>query len=853
MASSGTSGAGGPQLVDIEGRRLRLTNLDKVLYPETGTTKADVIRYYAEIARHLLPYVRDRPATRKRWVHGVGSADNPGEVFFQKNLDASTPDWVARVDIEHSDHHNAYPLVNDAATLVWFAQIASLEIHVPQWRVDAHGGRRNPDRLVLDLDPGPGTGLEECVAVASSARAFLQGMGLDPMPVTSGSKGIHLYAALDGAQSSDVVSEVAHELARVLEADHPDLVVSDMKKSKRAGKVLVDWSQNSGAKTTIAPYSLRGRSRPTVAVPRTWEELGDPDLRQLDYTEVLERMADTLDPLRAILGDADAAPASPDRLTVYRSKRDGTKTPEPVPEESPAAGNDDTFVVQDHHARRHHHDFRLERDGVLVSWAVPKGVPALGERNRLAVQTEDHPLDYASFEGRIPKGEYGAGTVTIWDAGTYVTEKWRDDEIIVTLTGRTDGGLGVRAKLALIRTSAGGDPKNWLMHRMELEGTYTAPVESGSAADSGSDSGPGEPTATEPETDGRKPARDPAGDAAPSRRRVGGSTRSSGRLPAPMLATRGTSDDLTDGAWAFEMKWDGIRCLARVDGGTVSLGSRNGQDLTSAFPDVATALAGAFPSDVVLDAEIVALEQGRPSFSLLQNRLGLTKEADVARAVARIPATVMVFDVIERDGEDLSKQPYTERREALDVLVASRTGTAGGTAVVQIPPAFEGDADDAVSTSKRLGLEGVVAKRIDSPYRAGRRSRDWIKLVHERTQEVVIVGWRPGNNALAASLGSLLVAVPGDDGELVYAGRVGTGFTDSARRRLRADLDGRSRKTPPVDVPRPDANDAEWARADLVGEVTFAEWTPSGRLRHPVWRGLRPDKSPSDVTRDDGP
>ncbi|PSL37987.1 ATP-dependent DNA ligase LigD ligase module /ATP-dependent DNA ligase LigD phosphoesterase module /ATP-dependent DNA ligase LigD polymerase module [Labedella gwakjiensis] len=834
MVSRGSGRSGGPQLVEIGGRRLRLTNLDKVLYPETGTTKADVIGYYSSIAPHLLPFVRDRPATRKRWVHGVGTDDDPGEVFFQKNLDGSTPDWVARVDIEHSDHHNVYPLVNDEATLAWFAQIASLEIHVPQWRVDSHGARQNPDRLVLDLDPGPGTGLAECVTVARSAREFLQGMGLEPVPVTSGSKGLHLYAALDGSQTSDAVSEVAHELARVLEADHPDLVVSDMKKAKRGGRVLVDWSQNSGAKTTIAPYSLRGRAHPTVAVPRTWEELDDPELRHLEYSEVLDRMQTIDDPLAAILGDEGAVVRTPDRLTVYRSKRDGAKTPEPVPEESPAQGNDDTFVVQDHHARGHHHDFRLERDGVLVSWALPKGVPDLGEKNRLAVQTEDHPLDYASFEGRIPTGEYGAGTVTIWDAGTYVTEKWRDDEIIVTLDGRADGGLGGRAKIALIRTKAGGDPKNWLFHRMELEGTYTAAEHEGDDA---------APTATAA-----------GGPASPARRRVGATDRSSRRLPSPMLATRGSVSDVdsTDGDWAFEMKWDGIRCIARIEDGGAVLGSRNGLDLTATFPDIAEALAEAFPSDVVLDAEIVALEKGRPVFSALQNRLGITKPADVARAMARIPATVMVFDVLEREGEDLTRESYTRRRAILDELAVVRNGTTSGKATVQIPPALDGDVEHAVSTSKRLGLEGVVAKRTDSVYRAGRRSRDWIKLVHEKTQEVVIVGWRPGNNALAESLGSLLVAVPDDSGALVYAGRVGTGFTDSARRRLRAQLDARARKTPVVDVPRPDADDAEWVRADLVGEVTFADWTGGGRLRHPVWRGLRPDRTPADVTRDDG-
>ena len=240
----------------------------------------------------LIPHAANRPATRKRWVNGVG-----GDFFFQKNLDDSTPSWVKRRPIQHKGHANDYPLVNDLATLTWLGQIAALEIHVPQWQFGRTGIRKNPDRLVLDLDPGEGVGLPECAEVARFARAILTGMGLDPMPVTSGSKGIHLYAALDGRQDSDAISSAAHELARALEADHPDLVVSDMKKSIRAGKVLIDWSQNNGSKTTITPYSLRGRDRPTVAAPRTWRELASKSLAQLEYPEALARVKRRGDPL----------------------------------------------------------------------------------------------------------------------------------------------------------------------------------------------------------------------------------------------------------------------------------------------------------------------------------------------------------------------------------------------------------------------------------------------------------------------------------------------------------------------------------------------------------------------------
>lgn len=456
----------GAERVLVEGHSLALSHLDKVLYPSTGTTKRDVLAYYSEIANIMLPHTRGRPATRKRWVDGVGTAAHPGEVFFQKNLESSAPAWVERQAIAHRNHDNQYPMVNNLATLMWLGQVAALEIHVPQWRFGATGERHNPDRLVLDLDPGEGMGLRECAEVARIVREIVSGMGLDAVPVTSGSKGIHLYAALDGSQTSEQISTVAHETARMLEADHPDLIVSDMKKSLRAGKILIDWSQNNGSKTTVSPYSLRGREHPTVAAPRTWRELASKDLRQLDYRDVLSRVAATGDAL-AVLANSGA---TGDRLVKYRSMRDSTKTPEPVPSSVALCGSGNSFVIQEHHARRLHWDFRLEHDGVLVSWALPKGMPTEPQKNHLALQTEDHPLEYGSFAGIIPAGEYGAGTVTIWDAGTYELEKWRDErEVIIVLHGKPDGGLGADRRYALIHTGGSGNGKSsWLIHLMSL-------------------------------------------------------------------------------------------------------------------------------------------------------------------------------------------------------------------------------------------------------------------------------------------------------------------------------------------------------------------------------------------------
>ncbi|WP_298087844.1 non-homologous end-joining DNA ligase, partial [uncultured Corynebacterium sp.] len=272
-------------------RRLSVSSLDKVLYPATGTTKADVMHYYLAVADVLLPQLSGRPVTRKRWVDGVGTQEEPGEVFFRKDLEDSAPDWIPTGDIAHSKHTNTYPLAEEPAVLAWFAQVAALEVHVPQWRFGRNGQPRNPDRLVLDLDPGEGVGLAECAEVALWCREVLDGMGMESFPVTSGSKGIHLYAALDGANNSGTISKVARELARGLEADHPDLVISRMRKADRAGKVFLDWSQNNASKTTVSPYSLRGRGRPTVAAPRTWEEIAAPDLAHLGMDEVLDRVA----------------------------------------------------------------------------------------------------------------------------------------------------------------------------------------------------------------------------------------------------------------------------------------------------------------------------------------------------------------------------------------------------------------------------------------------------------------------------------------------------------------------------------------------------------------------------------
>ncbi|MEI2776663.1 MAG: non-homologous end-joining DNA ligase [Tetrasphaera sp.] len=282
--------------VEVAGRTLRLSSLDKILYPATETTKAEVLHYYAQVGAVMLPHMAGRPVTRVRWPHGVA-----GPSFFEKNLPSGAPSWLPRTRIDDI----TYPMITDLADLTYLVNLNSVEFHVPQWQVAGEGIRANPDRMVIDLDPGKPAGLRECAQVAVHVRERLEDLGLELFPVTSGSKGMQLYAALGGDLRSDQVRDLAATLAQELTKRFPDLILWKMTKSLRPGKVFLDWSQNVAAKTTICPYSLRGRETPTVAAPRTWSEIeaaahGEGVIEQVLFDDAIDRLAawgDLLAPL----------------------------------------------------------------------------------------------------------------------------------------------------------------------------------------------------------------------------------------------------------------------------------------------------------------------------------------------------------------------------------------------------------------------------------------------------------------------------------------------------------------------------------------------------------------------------
>jgi bifunctional non-homologous end joining protein LigD len=467
-------------------------------------------------------------------------------------------------------------------------------------------------------------------------------------------------------------------------------------------------------------------------------------------------------------------------LKEYRRKRDPKQTTEPF--SGKPKGKQPVFVVQRHDARRLHYDFRLERDGALASWAVPKGIPLeVGERH-LAVHVEDHPLDYGSFEGEIPKGQYGAGTVEIWDSGTYeLVEEKRDGGLTVRLHGTKLEGLWT-----LVPARLDGKEQNWLLLRKRDDGAA------------------------------------PAG---PKRRY------------RPMLATLADPKQMPRGeGWEFEIKWDGYRIVARVAGGEAELRTRKDQDYTERFANVAKELAKALKTpDCVVDGEVCALdEEGRPSFSAMQ------------QGKAGTPIVYYVFDLLEVDGEPVIDLPLTERRQRLRKLLDGRNRT------VQFSEGFA-DGPALYEAAQQRRLEGIMGKRLESKYLPGKRSRDWLKFKTHGEQEFVVVGYTKGKGRREWSFGSLVLATNGPEG-LEWVGNVGTGFDDAEQERLLKKLRPLERKTSPFPkppkMPRIRKGDVVWVEPKLVAEASFAEFTHDGRLRAPVYQGLREDKDASEVRRE---
>jgi bifunctional non-homologous end joining protein LigD len=473
------------------------------------------------------------------------------------------------------------------------------------------------------------------------------------------------------------------------------------------------------------------------------------------------------------------------KLDEYGRKRDFGKTPEPAPKRRGKKKGAPRFVVQEHSARRLHWDLRLEHEGVAASWAIPNGIPEDPKENRKAVHTEDHPLEYLEWEGEIPKGEYGAGTMKIWDSGTYELEKWEPGKVMVNFDGER-----LQGRYALFR--AGKAEKDWMIHRID-------------------------PPLRE---------RDPFPENV-----------------VPMLARLSTLPR-DDGKWAVEVKWDGIRAIAYCQPGRVELQTRNLNMVTAQYPEVRRISRALGSHDAVLDGELVAFdEDGKPSFERLQQRIHNTDENVIKRRMKSHPVVYVVFDLLYLDGEDLTCEPYSRRRELLEGLELSGESW-------QTPGHSVGHTKELLEASKEQGLEGVMLKRVDSVYVPGKRTGAWLKVKNTSRQELVVGGWTPGEGRRSKQLGALLVGYFEEDGGepvLRYAGKVGTGFTEQDLTALTARLAPLERKKTPFGAGPKPPKGARFVEPQLVAEVEFREMTKEGMLRHPAYKGLREDKPAVEV------
>lgn len=832
--------------LEIDGQRIQVSNLDKVLYPDNQFTKGQVINYYIRVSEYLLPHFKNRPVTLKRFPDGVR-----GDFFYEKDAPGFAPKWIKTFPVPRRAGGKPiqYILINDLATLVWCANAASLELHpflhcVPD--LD------RPRFVVFDLDPGEGANILTCAEVGFLLRDMLSRLGLQCFPKVSGSKGIQVYVPLNTRVTYGVTRAFARALAELLAKQFPTLIVAEMAKSERRKKVFVDWSQNSDFKTTIGVYSLRAKvGRPFVSTPVSWDELHKaletgvktglywaPDAALDRFREVGDVFAPVLtmqqslpESVNQATGPVQSAPKPrAKKLAEYDRKRDFSRTTEPsstAPRASSQGGRK-RFVVQKHAASYLHYDFRLEMHGALKSWAVPKGIPYELEERRLAMATEDHPIAYLDFEGTIPQGQYGGGTVMVWDIGTYelMEGNYYKGNLRLFLEGKK-----LRGEWQL-RKDREAKNKNWflvkcgssmkpLSARRENASALTGRTMEQIAASKG------------PQWQSNRTSV-PGVD-------LDELPKSSMEFIEPMQCKL-IAKLPGDADWQYEVKLDGYRALAIKNPNDVRLLSRRNNVLNAQFPEIAAAL-GDLEDGIMLDGEVIALDQqGRPSFNFLQHH----KEN-------RRSIVFYAFDLLAYRTRDIRSLALEKRRSLLNAVLTNATGRIRISAVLNAQP------EEIVAAIKQQGLEGVIAKRARSRYESGERSGNWVKYRVNQGQELVIGGYKPGGKN---HFENLAVGYYGQD-RLIFIAKIKNGFTPALKDELFERLRGlESPVCPFANLPesktarRGEALTAEamkkykWLQPELVAQIEFTDWTAADHLRHARFVALRDDKDPREVVHE---
>jgi DNA ligase D-like protein (predicted ligase)/DNA ligase D-like protein (predicted polymerase)/DNA ligase D-like protein (predicted 3'-phosphoesterase) len=765
-------------MAQVGSRQIEVSNLTKVLYPADQITKAHIIQYYLTLAPTVLAHLKGRPLSLVRYPEGID-----GEKFFQKNRPEWAPEWLEHVVL--GEEAKDYVIATEAASLVWLANLACIELHQMHSRAPHFD---KPDYIVYDLDPPENFKFTDVAQLAREFREHVEGFGYHAFVKTTGRKGLHIVTPIEPKWDFQTVFETAKALTEPFVNSHTSNLTLQIKKDRRQGKVLLDIYRNRQSQTIIGAYSLRGLPGATVSTPLQWEELESLTTpAELNLHTVPERVKTGGDPWEAISGYATllhterkavAAPKktlepartykTPEQLQSYSKKRSFEKTPEPPPAPVITAGS--AFVVHRHHASRLHYDLRLESNGVLKSWAVPKGLPPRPGIKRLAVNVEDHPLEYVNFEGVIPKGEYGGGTMWKFAYGRHEITKQKKDGFYFRLLSPELNG-----EYRIYHTKE----NQWLLERVDA-----------------------------PQSDWLRDPIQPM------------LARSADKLPA-------SSD------YVYEVKWDGLRALITLDEGEIRIRGRNGMDFTPKFPELLMADQSFRATSALFDGEIVCVNaEGKPNFQSVISRMQQTSEGAVQRAQAKFPAVCYVFDCLYLDGRAIVNEPLTRRKEW--VADAVKTGSA-----YRVSDTFDDGAllFDAVG---KMGLEGVMAKLRNSTYLPGKRSDAWIKIKTRQTTECVIIGYTRGKGERESGFGALHLAQRDPDG-LKYVGKVGTGFDEQSLKVIFEQLEKLTISMRPVKERPLDAARSVWVEPKLMCEVGYASRTENGMLREPVFIRLRPD------------
>jgi bifunctional non-homologous end joining protein LigD len=599
-------------IAQVGKRQFEVSNLTKVLFPDDQIVKAHLIEYYLKIAPTVLAHVKGRPLSLVRYPDGIR-----GESFYQKNRPDWAPDWIEHVTL--GEEKKDYVIATEEASLAWLANLACIELHQIHSRAPDF---EKPDYIVYDLDPPENFKFPQVAELALRFKQHLEGFGYHPFVKTTGRKGLHILVPIEPKWEFGKAFEAAKAVAQPFVDANSSSLTLQIKKDYRKGKVLLDIYRNRQSQTIVAAYSVRGLPGAPVSTPLHWDELNSLESPKVfNLQTVPQRIMENGDPWEAIAAYATAIHTekketktgrktlqrarvykTPDQLENYSRKRSFDKTPEPLPAAITATGN--AFVVHRHHASRLHYDLRLEQNGVLKSWAVPKGLPPRPGIMRLAVNVEDHPLEYVNFEGAIPKGEYGGGMMWKFAQGRYQVTKEKKNGFYFRLQSRE-----LNAEYRVHHTKE----NQWLLERVDS-----------------------------PQTDW---LREPV---------------------VPMLARPADKPPSAEG-YIYEVKWDGIRAMISLDEGQVKIHGRSRMELTKQFPELLAFEEAFRATSGLFDGEIVCLDSdGRPNFRNTIHRMQQKADAAIERAKAKYPAVCYLFDCLYLDGRPIVNEPLTRRREWLD-------------------------------------------------------------------------------------------------------------------------------------------------------------------------------------------